>query len=545
MIVPSSDIILLKAPLELSDVNQITFSNATAQFNYFYGLPKLEVKGATYQRKDNVIRFPALYDTVISYNYVMYRNDNYSNKWFYAYIEDVAYINDNLTAITIKTDVFQTWQFEFRYKQCFVEREHTNDDTIGANTIPEGLETGPFIHYSNPSDLNYATFANSITIIGVSDDTVFQPDFPSGISVAKNIYNGVYSGLTYYAIKHDSIYSNHFKDFLNGYTGKQDAIYTMFEVPKTTELETNMLETSSGSGIYYVIGNVLPYDLSDLSLSRPSNLYNYNPKNNKLLCAPYSYFYISNNAGSDIDFRYEDFTNPSSIKFKVKFSVVAGGSIKAVPQDYLNASGTKDNYNSSITGGKLPICAWTTDVYTNWLTQNSVNLENAQIHGTLSALMPIIGAGVGLATGGIGAVAGGALGAGLMSSLSQSASLAGEKYEHSFTPPQANGDINAGDVTYSDGKASFSIHRMCIKPEYARIIDDFFSMYGYKTNRVKIPNITGRTKWNYVKTVDAYVDGDIPQEDMNEFKNMLNRGITFWHDTNNFMNYNQTNSIVV
>ena len=116
MIVPSSDIILLKAPLELSDVNQITFSNATAQFNYFYGLPKLEVKGATYQRKDNVIRFPALYDTVISYNYVMYRNDNYSNKWFYAYIEDVAYINDNLTAIIADMKTNSKYQYSiFHY----------------------------------------------------------------------------------------------------------------------------------------------------------------------------------------------------------------------------------------------------------------------------------------------------------------------------------------------------------------------------------------------------------------------------------------------
>lgn len=545
MIAPSSDIILLKAPLELSDVNQITFSNANDQFNYFYSLPKLEVQGATYQRKDDIIRFPASYDTVLTYDYVMYRNDAYSNKWFYAYIEDITYINDNMTGIKIKSDVFQTWQFDFEYKPCFVEREHTNDDTIGTNTVPENLETGSFIHYSNTADLQYGGFAKTVTIIGVTDDSVYVPDFPSGISVIKNLYNGVYSGLTYYAIKHTSAYYNKFKDFIEGYTGKTDAIYTMFEVPTTTELESNMLETSSGSGIFYLLGNVLPYDLADINLSRPSGLANYTPKNNKLLTAPYSYFYISNNAGSDVDFRYEDFSNPSAINFKVKFSVVAGGSIKAVPQNYLNASGGKDNYNSSVTGGKLPVCAWTTDVYTNWLTQNAVNLENAEIQGALSALLPAIGAGIGLATGGAGLLAGGAIGAGLMSSLSQSASLAGERYEHSFTPPQAQGDINAGDVTYSDSKASFSIHRMCIKPEYARIIDDFFSMYGYKTNRVKVPNITGRSKWNYVKTVDAYVGGDIPQSDITEFKAMLNRGMTFWHDTNNFMNYNQTNSIVV
>ena len=35
VIPPSTDIILLKCPLELDQENQLNFSNATAQFNYF------------------------------------------------------------------------------------------------------------------------------------------------------------------------------------------------------------------------------------------------------------------------------------------------------------------------------------------------------------------------------------------------------------------------------------------------------------------------------------------------------------------------------
>lgn len=544
MITPQSDIILLKAPLELSDNNQLTFANATAQTNYFLSLPKLEITGATYQRKDNTIRFPAEFDTILPYDYVMYRNSAYSNKWFYAYITDIQYINDNMTSVTIKTDVFQTWQFAFTYKPSFVEREHTNNDSIGANTVPESLETGPFIHNGNAYDYIYGGFANTVTIIGVTDDTVYVPDFPSGISIVKNLYNGVYSGLTYYAIKHDSIYNTKFKDFINGYTGKLDAIYTMFDVPLTNELNLNLLETSSGSGIFYVIGNVLPYDLSNINVVRPTTIDGYSPKNNKLLTAPYNYFYISNNAGSDVDYRYEDFSTPSSIMFTVKYSIVAGGSIKAVPQSYLNTSGAKDNYNAGISGGKLPVCAWTTDVYTNWLTQNALNIENGEIQGFLSAAIPIAGAAVGIATGGIGTLAAGALGAGALGAFNQTMSLNAEKYQHSLIPPQANGNINSGDVTYSDGKAGFTVHRMCIKQEYARICDDFLSMYGYKTCRVKTPNITGRRNWNYVKTVDCYVGGDVPQADINEFKQLLNNGVTFWHNASTFLDYSQNNDII-
>ena len=53
----------------------------------------------------------------------MYKNENYSNKWFYAFITGMRYINDNVTEISIATDVFQTWQFDLIYKQSFIERE--------------------------------------------------------------------------------------------------------------------------------------------------------------------------------------------------------------------------------------------------------------------------------------------------------------------------------------------------------------------------------------------------------------------------------------
>ena len=142
VITPQTDVYLVKVPLEINDINQLTFANATVQFNYFNSLPKIAVDNFTYQRKDGTIRFGANFDDIIEYNYVMYRNDAYSDKWFYAYITGMEYLNDNVTAISIKTDSFQTWQFDLTYKPCLIDREHTNNDTIGANTLPEGLELG-------------------------------------------------------------------------------------------------------------------------------------------------------------------------------------------------------------------------------------------------------------------------------------------------------------------------------------------------------------------------------------------------------------------
>ena len=123
---PDTNLYLLKCPLELSNKHQLTFTNKNQQFEYFSNLENLEINRISYQRKDSVIRYPAHIDSLLKYNYCMYQNDNYSDKWFYAFIVNMEYVNDSMTNIYIKTDVFQTWQFDLIYKQSFIEREMIN-----------------------------------------------------------------------------------------------------------------------------------------------------------------------------------------------------------------------------------------------------------------------------------------------------------------------------------------------------------------------------------------------------------------------------------
>lgn len=144
-ITPQTDIRLLKVPFELDNKNQLTFANVQAQTNYFLSVPYIQEDNCSYQRKDNIIRFPAHVDTILNYNYVMYKNEAYTNKWFYAFITNMKYVNNNMTEISIETDVFQTWQFDVVYKKMFVEREHVSNDTRGLHTVPENLETGEYI----------------------------------------------------------------------------------------------------------------------------------------------------------------------------------------------------------------------------------------------------------------------------------------------------------------------------------------------------------------------------------------------------------------
>lgn len=525
MITPQTDIILLKSPLELTDANQITFSNATAQFNYFNSLPKLEVDGATYQRKDNTIRFPASYDTVLTYNYVMYRNEAYSNKWFYAFIDKMDYINDNLTAVSIKEDVFQTWQFDFQYTATFVEREHVNDDTIGANTYPEGLEIGEYVNNGNPTEAVFAqpVGVNQYRIIAsVSDISILT--LPEGFENIP-VYGGVPSGLTYIVLRTISDIDT----FVQLFEGQQkgDAINGFFLVPYNS-IDDNSITWNGNFGYLGALNQFK--EIATITLNRPTSINGYTPINKKLLCYPYSCAILSNYVGGDVETRWEDFTGGVA-SLKAYCTINPGCSIRCVPQNY---KGLIDNYNEGFSGAKLPVCGWNSDTYTNWLTQNGVNIIWQDTRNALSLAAsiptafanPLVGA---------GAIAG---------SLNQIASNLNERQQMKAVPDQAKGNVNGSDVNYAKGKLGMAIIPMSIKAEYARIVDNFFSMFGYKINRVKTPNITGRANWNYVKTNSCYVGGNIPQDSLNEFKNMLDRGITFWHNPTTFMDYSQANNIV-
>ena len=119
-----------------------------------------------------------------------------------------------------------------------------------------------------------------------------------------------------------------------------------------------------------------------------------------------------------------------------------------------------------------------------------------------------------------------------------------QQKQHNMIAPTVNGQLNSADVNVASGNNTFHFYKMSVKQEYARIIDNYFSMFGYKINRVKVPNITGRSNWNYVKTINCNFDGNIPQTDLNIIRAMFNNGTTLWHNPSTIYNYSNSNNIV-
>lgn len=510
VITPQTDIILLKVPFTLDNNNQLRFNNLNSQLAYFNSLPHLELDNATYVRENGYIKFTGSYDDIINYNYVMYQNEGYTNKWFFAFITDVIYLSNSSVGIKIKTDVWQTWMHNITFKRSFVEREHVNDDSVGSHTVPENLELGEYISngFTRDNELD--------TLVYLVQSTEYTTGQSKPIST--NL-GGVHVPGVVYMCETATIVANVLQAFQNG---REDAIINVYIVPKkVVRTIDNTLQVGMTEPVTY-----------NIEISKQTSLDGYTPKNKKLLTYPYNFLIIDNNNGVSNILQYEMFST-SNCTFEVVGVPTVGASIKCVPLSY---KGETRYQQEGIMCGKFPTCGWVNDTYTNWLTQNAVNIglgiasSGLQIVGGVMAMGTGAGAGVGAS-----AVLNGGLGV---------AQTLGQVYQHSILPNSARGNVNGGDITTSYNMNKFYFIKMSIKNEYARIIDNYFNMYGYKVNTLKVPNITGRQNWNYVKTIGCNIVGDIPQTHLQEIKEIFDSGITLWHNASNFLDYSQSNNIV-
>lgn len=544
---PQGSIYLCKTPLENDYKNQLTFTNASAQLSYFNSKIKQSYTADfyTYVKQDGYIRVDFPIDEIQDCNYLFYQNTGFTNKYYFCFITNMEYASENCTRVYFEIDVWQTYQFDLVYNPSFIEREHVNDDSIGKNTIPENVELGDYVcnkktqaEFGGIESEATSGVTNTHVVVGVSVEA-------DGDGVVGNTYDGIYSGLKYYAFPHTTAGISDLNDFIQSYSeeSRAESIRCLFLIPSKMVQGTSAdhsLWASNTVNRHWI--NLHGHEDDQTGLNKMIAMTtgklqnNYQPKNNKLLTWPYRFLKVSNNSGVDVIYNYEDFTidaNNGNPTFQIFSCITIGTSIRMIPMNY---RGIDLNHDEGINMGKYPTLSWVNDEFTNWLTQNAVNIGISAIGN----IAQIVG-GVAMLGGGATAVSGGTA---IFNGLVGIADTVGQVYQKSKIPTQVEGNINSGDVITAMNKNDFIFYDMSIKEEYAKIIDSYFNMFGYKVNVVKAPNITGRLNWNFVKTIANNFEGDIPQKYLEKIKNIFDNGITLWHNPATMYDYSQPNTIV-
>lgn len=482
-------------------------------------------------RDENKINVKAEYGTCIQANYVAFQNPDYSNKWFFGFIDNVRYLNNGVCEIYFTTDIFTTWFSYWSPKACFTIREHVVDDTVGLHTVPENLELGEYID-QDVRFLDYITTDNRTPVVCMAVTNIGIPGavLPSG----NQVYNNIYSGLVYLAFRTPADANVYIKASQDKFDSKN--IYSIFIAPYYLCVNTDNDwqswsyegETCNLAPVKYTTQATL---LRDTSLPKLNYLdKDYYPVNSKLLTFPYVYFIASNNAGSNVEYHYELFRG-NECKFKVYGAITTGCNIRLLPYDYKNGtqstSSTIEKVIDGLDAEKLPTCAWVNDPYSHFLRQNALNLP--------------LQLGMNLYKTGSGDISG----------LTGIINTVSEVYQHSMIPASAQGGASQGVLNYAMN-LTFNFYQKSIKKEYAKICDNFFSRMGYKVNTIKVPNMQHRENFNFVQVgaeenlayPNNYNNIGIPASALNQINDMFRSGITLWNNHTNFGDYSVSNNIV-
>lgn len=597
-------------PLTPNYEHTVRFGIKALQTQYFDSKVRLNCSFnfMSYQRHDSgVIRIQIGMELLDKVNYLRFVNANHEDKYFYAFITDMRYINDNCTEIDYKVDVLQTWWFDFQLNPCYVEREHSDTDELGDNLVPESLEFGDYV-CPYVEQIDYWDCMNGDTNVQNSGFLIIATQGPNGEhrgDVVSSQPTTLY--LTYCNNMTD--FTNALNSYSTGITGDYSPIIAINMFPlwwtgqsvigsyrryftKTFTLRQDFV---------YGTGPFTAFD------STRGQVKSYAAKNKKLLTYPYNFMVFESPDGSTIELKYENFNDISEhIRFCGHLSVFPIVETYMGPMWYELTSlqptvemGPLSDYTNpkySLHSQCYPLVGTGSDAFSAWWAQNRYNYpimdaykqginaaakaynryDNGSVAGKLDGAIAAIKAGFEGYTQGInnsnnsfaGALAGGKalrsllpfntkwgknsngntqLG-GLADIATQIGQANAEIEGHKAMPSTCTTKASNAGIVHALEYDSYKVYYTRIRPEFAEIIDNYFTCFGYATHRVKVPNTACRRWWNYVKTVGCTLspatDTSVPADAEEQIQAIFDHGVTIWHDPTHMYDYTLNNYIL-
>lgn len=566
-VTPDGEIKLISGyPCDNTYNHTLFFTSTTQQYNTISAMARYTLTDRTYQRWDNkTLRVGMVADLLYDCNYMMFRNKHYSSdRWFYAFINRITYINDNCTEIEYEIDDMQSWLGEWTLLPSFVEREHAASDRPGENLEDEGLDIGEYMaatvaQYNFPVSVAADSDKTAILVAYTLAQDYETPHYKLKWDSTQQVYVEDQNLGSPTASANANIVSGVVIEpivFTRGAQGISDTDSLDYAKLKLSRLIQAITRSLSGLSLvcmwevpypaFLAANNEYGVNTNDWRLYQPTFFPSgagrpsypasgESIRNNKLLTYPFCALSVSNNDGSSQDYHWELFETPSgssySAVFKVQSILQPSPIFTAYPYNYKNIT---DYYEAGVDLDNFVQPCWSEDSFGRWWTQN----RSTYAMGFLSAAASATLGGFAMASGNV------AIGASQLASaaLSIGNSLA-RRQDAMATPDNLKGSLGGAGTKLAQNRQTFYAYAFTITAEKARIIDDFFTMYGYKTNRVKVPNVDVRERWCYTKTSGCKIHATTNADVEKHIENIFDHGITFWRDWEHVGDYTQSNGV--
>lgn len=467
------------------------------------------------------IRVPFTEMKALNLNYLAFQNAGISNEWVFCFIDSIEWLSEKTTRINFSLDVFQNNFYDTNIKPCFVEYHHIprREDGIGVNLVPVNLEAGETI-VSQHKKLNLTP---TDCCIFVTRGTVEQSWFEGRVE------NGVYC---WGSIGHYDVTTDDGLEKINGLLkeyndqGAQDAVIGLFMSPKLCIGALGGKEIKPKTTFMQISGNAFE---------------GYKPKNKKLYSYPWLYCLADNNQGNTHIYRYEySYNQDKSIEFDSYGTIATLPQVLTAPKNYK----TRENLphglmNEALINSSFPMCSFSSDTYRAWLAQNKSSIALSQVQTAVNST-------IGLGTS-IAGLAGGSLQGGINGSSKTTSAfwdalgMLANQTDRSRNAGVTHGKALSENVMTGIKECGVDFYEMSCKRQFAEMADSFFEQFGYPINKITMPNLRSRSRWNYVKTSHCGFTGNIDLDQLKKLRNIFDNGVTLWH-TDDIGNYSLSNN---
>lgn len=461
------------------------------------------------------IRVAAYYNNCIECNYLSFVNpqEGTTARTFYAYITSVNYVNVNTVEFTYEIDWIQTYLFDFVIQECMVLREHVNDDTFGLHLLDEGIDTGDYvIQQQVDSTFNAAVAVN-----------VLRSDYMA--TIQNNMYN---PGITRIYKLLDQTQINNLNTLLSEYNNVPERI--TFLVMAVENMQSN---ATTFEAQYFQENNFI--NRVNVFKEYQDATSGYTPQNNKMYTSPYCVITVDNYNGDVEQYKWEQTAAGTVFNYRVDGACLPKPILRCYPYNYMGSSGSQGVKQMQVCFDNFPMLPYATDTFKAWVSEFG---RSYQINQNASIASSAFGAASQIVRGDIT----GAIDTGI-SAYNNYVQSQQEKTSHQIHSLQLHGSIGQAGIAFADYHIGFRVIQYGIKPQRAQEIDMFFTRYGYRQDKVKVPNIRGRQYVNYVKCQDAIVEGNVAVDAKLQLERALDMGTSFWH-VNNVGGHLTSNPIV-